>query len=343
MRDEVVVRLLVPRSATADAARRRRRADEPAASHAGPSVTRSWLRACTTAAALALGAAALAAQTFEGGIEIIEVVVTVTDRTGRLVGGLTGADFEVFDDGDAQAITHFSADRTPISLGLLLDVSDSMRGKPIVAARLAISRFVSVLLDAQDEVFVGTFNHVPHPVSPWTQPPEAVARALEARQPAGGTAIYDAVVAAVGPFNGRRHGRAALIVVSDGADTASDVTLREAQERLRRLDAFVYAIAIDEESAQRRATRVSPEALRELTGPTGGYTQVVRSAEELPEATERIALELNAQYTLRYTAPRKPDGRWHAVRVRAKPDGLVTRAGRGYFAEAPVRRRGGGG
>jgi Ca-activated chloride channel family protein len=271
-------------------------------------------------------------QRFRAGIEAVEVTVSVTDQLNRPIGGLTADQFEVFEDGYPQPITHFSAERAPVSLGVLIDVSDSMRGQPIVDARAALAHFVGDLLDDQDEVFVGSFNHVPQPISAWTRPPGELRHALDGQQPSGGTAIYDAIVASLGAFTRRDTGRAALVVISDGADTASDVTLRQAQERLRRTDAFIYAIAIDAESTQRRSTRVNPEALRDLTTPTGGYTEVVQSAADLPEATERIARELNAQYTLGYAAPRPPDGGWRTIRVRVKGEGLVTRARRGYYA-----------
>jgi Ca-activated chloride channel family protein len=293
--------------------------------------------------ALAVGlgltcAPSLRAQVFQGGIETVEVTVTVTDAAGRLIGGLTAADFELFEDGDPQPITHFTGDRLPVSLGVLVDVSDSMRGKPIVDARIALTHFVSELLNERDEVFLGTFNHAPQPLTAWTRPPTGLSGALDRHQPTGGTAIYDAMIAALGAFNSRAYGRAALVVISDGADTASNLTIRQAQERLRRLDAFVYAIAIDAESTQRRETRVNPDSLRDLTAPTGGFTQVVQSAADLPMATERIATELNSQYTLGYAAPRSADGRWRSIRVRARGAGLITRSRRGYYATREPRR-----
>ncbi len=281
----------------------------------------------------------VSAQTFRGGIETVEVTATVTDMTGRLVGGLTATDFEVFEDGDRQPITYFTGERVPVSLGVLVDISDSMRGQPIVDARAAVSHFVGTLLDVRDEVFLGAFNHTPRPATAWTRPPATLRDALDDQQPSGGTAIYDTIVASLGAFDRRGNPRGALVVISDGADTASDTTLRAARERLRRTDAFVYALAIDAESAQRRAIRVNPEALRELTAQTGGYTEVVQSAADLPSATARIADELNAQYTLGYVAPRPADGRWRSIRVRALPSGLLTRSRRGYFATPPPVRR----
>jgi VWFA-related protein len=272
---------------------------------------------------------------FRSRIDTVLVTVTVTDATGRLVTGLTKDDFEVYEDGEAQPVTQFTDARVPVSLGVLLDASDSMRGQKIVDARTALDRFVADLLAPEDEAFVASFNHLARIVVPWTMPPASLRDRLETLRPTGGTAIYDALVASAPLFERRQHPRSALVVISDGADTASDRSLQQAREVIRRTDPFVYAIAIDSADA-RASTRVNPDALREITGPSGGYTEVVRSAEELGPATERIAYELNHQYTIGYTPGRAPDGEWRNIRVRIKDRSYFARARRGYFADPPV-------
>jgi Ca-activated chloride channel family protein len=272
------------------------------------------------------------AQTFRGSVTTVEIPVTVTDTNNRLITGLSKEDFEVFEDGDPEAVTQFSDKRTSVSVGILLDISDSMRGQPIVDARSAVDRFVAELLEPEDEAFVGAFNHLPRILVPWTAPPSRLAGRLDDERPSGGTAIYDAIAASTSMFGRRQRTRAAMIVISDGADTASDRSLSQTRELLRRSDAFVYAIAIDSATEHRVSTRVSPEALREITGPSGGYTEVVRSAEDLGPATQRIAEELNSQYMLGYTTTRPQDGSWRALRVRVRHDGYIARARRGYFA-----------
>jgi Ca-activated chloride channel family protein len=272
------------------------------------------------------------APSFRAHIETVPVTVTVTDQSGRLITDLTRNDFAVFEDGIEQPVTQFTAERVPVSLGVLLDVSDSMRGQGIVDARAALDHFVGELLDMNDEAFVATFNHLPALVAPWKRPPSALRHVLDDVHPTGGTAIYDALAAFAPRFARRHNTRAALVVISDGADTASDRTLQQAREVIRRTDAFVYAIAIDESDA-RASTRVNPEALREITGPSGGYTEVVRTRAELGPATERIANELNHQYTLGYTPARSPDGTWRSIRVRIRNHDYLARSRRGYFAE----------
>jgi VWFA-related protein len=281
--------------------------------------------------------AVLPAQTFRGAVTTVEIPVTVTDSTGRLIMGLAKDDFEVYEDGDAQPVTFFSDKRTPVSVGVLLDVSDSMRGQPIVDARGAVDRFMADLLDPGDEGFIAAFNHMPRLLASWTAPPSKLAGRFDNEHPSGGTAIYDALFVATPLFQRRHMSRAALIVISDGADTASDHSLGEARETLRRSDAFVYAIAIDSTAEQRVSTRVNPEALREITGPSGGYTEVVKTFADIAPATQRIAEELNAQYTLGYAALRPQDGSWRSLRVRVKNHDYMARSRRGYFATVQPR------
>jgi VWFA-related protein len=270
-------------------------------------------------------------QVFRAGVYTVQVSVTVVDADGRLITGLGPSAFEVFEDGERQPITQFTDQRVPVSLGVMLDASDSMRGQPLVDARLAVERFVADLLEPGDQAFVGTFNHRPRILVPWTMPPSGLRARLEGERATGGTAMYDALAASAPMFERREHARAAMVVISDGADTASSRSLADARDAWRRTDAFLYAIAIDDER-ERPASRVNADALRELTGPMGGYTEVVRGAADVGPATERIARELNSQYTLGYTTPKAPDGTWRPIRVRMTGAGHFARARRGYFA-----------
>ena len=269
---------------------------------------------------------------FRAGIETVHVTVTVVDAHGRLITGLSKEDFEVFEDGTRVPVTQFSDKRVPVSLGLLLDVSDSMFGQPIVDAREAVDRFVGDLLEPGDEAFIASFNHAPRIVTMWTRPPSVLRGRLADIKPTGGTAIYDALIATSSMFGKREHTRAALVVISDGADTASDYSLMQARDAVRRTDPFIYAVAIDSGDKTRVSTRVNPDALREITGPSGGYTEVIHASGDLALATERIANELNTQYTLGYTPAKPPDGQWRAIRVRVRDKGFFARARRGYYA-----------
>ena len=275
----------------------------------------------------------------KSGVDLIVVSATVFNADGGLVTGLPREAFEIYEDGQRQAIAQFTSERVPIGLGLLLDVSDSMFGRRIVEARAAVQRFLVDLLAPSDEFFLVAFNEAPHPLTDWTRDPDTVNAALEAARPSGGTAIYDAILSALPTVERRRRQRAALVVISDGADTASDTTLRNLRTALQRSDAFVYAIAIDSPQPQPINTRVNPMALGDITNPTGGHTEVVRDSADLAGATARIAEELNSQYVLGYASPRASDGQYHSIRVRVNREGYRVRARNGYVAVPTSRRQ----
>jgi len=272
-------------------------------------------------------------QIFRSGVEVITVAATVFDADGHIAPDLPRDAFELYDDGERQAITQFTHERVPVGLGLLLDISDSMYGRRIAEARAAVSRFLFELLDPSDEFFVYGFNHAPQLVSSWTRDAALVSSRMAALQPNGGTAVYDAVITALPLFKVRNQPRAALVIISDGADTASDASVREVRSALIRSDAFVYAIAIDSPDKKPINTRVNPFALREITDDTGGRTQIVTDGAELAAATARIAEELNSQYVLGYNAPHPADGEYHSIRLRVRDGTYRVRARRGYMAE----------
>jgi len=269
---------------------------------------------------------------FQSGIEITSVTATVTDRDGHLVTGLDREVFEVFEDGVRQPITAFTRERVPVGLGVLLDESDSMFGKRIADARTAVDRFLFDLLDPADEFFLLAFNHRPHPLTGWTRAQPDLQRALDGLRPNGGTSIYDAIVGAMPLLEVRRRPRGALVVISDGADTASNISLRELRSALLRTDAFVYAIAIDPPERQAINTRVNAQALREITAETGGRTEVVQNSAQLQDATAAIAEELRSQYVLGYTSPRPADSQYHSIRVRVTGADYRVRSRTGYVA-----------
>ena len=276
---------------------------------------------------------------FQSGIELTSITATVTDRDGRLVAGLPREAFAVYEDGERQEVTHFSRERVPVGVGVLLDVSDSMFGARIQDARTAVSHFLFELLAPTDEFFLTAFNHAPRPLTGWTRVHADVERALADIRPSGGTAIYDAIVEALPMVERRARERAALLVISDGADTASTATLKDVRAALLRSDAFIYAIAIDPPDQRAINTRVNVQTLREITAESGGRTEVVHSSADLVGATARMAEELNSQYVLGYTSPRGPDGRFHSIRVTAGADYRV-RTRTGYVATPLARRKG---
>jgi Ca-activated chloride channel homolog len=307
---------------------------------------------------------------FHSGVELVNVTATVTDRAGRFVPGLTQADFTMYDDDRPVEITHFSAERVPVSLGIVLDSSGSMAGEKISHARGAIERFLDRLLDSNDEVFLCSFSRDVEVLQDWTTSRKDVSAALRRVQPDGGTAMYDALLKAVATAKGGRNRKKALVLISDGNDTISEADARDVQRVVRDAEVLIYAVGIDgdpEPAFVPRAPRfpqppipfpgprrgrprwpgffqfptigrsgggerLNAAALRELTDGSGGRTEIVRRSRDLDPATTSIADELSQQYYLGYVSPWARDGRWHTVRVEVRDRSLRVRARRGYLA-----------
>jgi VWFA-related protein len=265
---------------------------------------------------------------FRSSSELVTTAVTVRDAEGRLVTDLEQKDFIIEEDGVPQPIAQFTKERVPISLSLTLDISDSMRGQRFADARAALAHFVDSLLAPDDEAALVGFNHEARLYGAWTTERTNLRARLDGITPSGGTAMYDAVDVSVPLFDARQHPRAAILLVSDGADTASDATPTQLKQKLNRSDIFLYAIGIDSLDA-RNSTRINPFTLQELTSQGGGYTEIIRSTAELGGATERIAEELNNQYLLGYAPVKRGDGRYHTIRVRVTNDSYRVRARRG--------------
>ncbi len=188
---------------------------------------------------------------FRSNTDLINVTVTVTDENGRFVPGLNREDFVVYEDGKPQAVQQFDADRVPVSLGIALDTSGSMAGEKFQAAEAALNRFLFDLLGKKDEVFLYRFDSRPELIQGWTPDRSAVSRALGKISPRGGTAIYDTVSEAIPLAQKGTERKKALVIISDGDDTSSHVTMRDAQQLIRESEVLVYAIAIDPNATSR--------------------------------------------------------------------------------------------
>ena len=195
---------------------------------------------------------------FRTGVELINVNATVTDQSGRFVSGLTKDDFRVFDDEQPQAVTHFSAERVPVSLGIVLDTSGSMDGDKMYAAKQAIERFLVQLLDPEDEVFLYRFDNNPQLLEGWTRDKRRVSETLRRIEPRGGTALYDAVADAVHLAQQGRNKKKAVVIISDGNDTSSRTDIFAVKQLIRETEVLVYAVGIDASGSALPYSRYQP-------------------------------------------------------------------------------------
>lgn len=293
---------------------------------------RYWLSGRVAATLLLFGLAGQASHaqaTFRGGVDLVYLTVTVTDKNGRFIENLAAEDFTVLDDGKAQPIVSFSRDRVPVSLGLVLDISGSMRPEMMATARAAIRRFTHELLGAEDELFLAVFSNRTWMLQRWTTDRERVDRALADVKTQWGTAIYDAIRATLPVAGTGTHNKKVLLVLSDGDDQSSRTSLKQLQEIIRSSEVIVYALAVVDGGGGSGAGN-----LRKITDSTGGRTEVVKGFSNLHPATERLADELNRQYTIAYEAPHGQDGARHSIKVQVQQRGAVVRARSGYQAPA---------
>lgn len=195
---------------------------------------------------------------FRSGVELVNVTATVTDDSGRFVPGLRKEDFTVYDDGVRQEVSHFSSDRVPVSLGIVLDTSGSMTSDKIATAQAAIERFIYDLLGKDDELFFIEFANRPRLTQQWTKDRRLISRAVSRVNPSGGTALYDAVAEALPLANAGENRKKAVLVISDGNDSNSDISVGELRQLIRESEVMVYALGVDATGRYRSGGQASP-------------------------------------------------------------------------------------
>ena len=264
---------------------------------------------------------------FSSGVQLVEVYATVTDASGELVANLKAEDFEVFEDGQRQAISAFAFGEFPLTVALGLDRSWSMAGEPLRLAKQASQAFLRELKPV-DRSMVVAISSDAEILASLDSSRTAQAQAIAALDPWSTTALHDAIIVTLNRLE-PEPGRQALVVFSDGVDRYSATSAADVIARARRSNALVYPIAFG---------RTRPPLLAELAVLTGGRSFLLRDARELEKTLATIARELRQQYLLGYT-PAEPIVRgtreWRSIRVglRGGRPGLRVRARDGYLTE----------
>ena len=195
---------------------------------------------------------------FKSGVELINVTATVTDRSGRFYSRLRQEDFIVYEDNKEVDVTHFSAERTPVSLGMVVDTSGSMQGEKWAVAVNSIDRFFRLMSDELDEFFLYRFSANADLVADWTGDRDRLATAMRRIHPNGGTAMYDAAVEAVPMAQSGQNRKKAVVIISDGNDTSSRVGVSEVKQVVRETEVLVYAVGIDGQGQPTFTRRTPP-------------------------------------------------------------------------------------
>lgn len=274
-------------------------------------------------------------QVIKSEADLVVLPVAVTDRHGHFVSGLKQDDFHVFDDGKPQTIRLFMRDDAPVTAGLVIDCSGSMkenRDKVLEAARDFLGSS-----NAQDQIFVVNFNEtarlgLPGDV-PFTSNVSQLVSALQTGPSEGLTALYDAIDLALRHLAlGANHKRA-LIIVSDGGDDASEQNLKKTLAAVQHGSTVIYTIGL----VASDQANVNPGVLRKMAKETGGQSYFPRSAEQLPGICQQIARDLREQYTIAFLPDRTPHkAGFRKIRVTVKAPGhggLKVRSRPGYLAE----------
>ncbi|HEX9714577.1 MAG TPA: VWA domain-containing protein [Desulfurivibrionaceae bacterium] len=272
-------------------------------------------------------------------VDLVVVHATVRNHQGILVSGLGQEEFQVFEDGVPQEIKIFSREDTPVTVGLVVDNSGSMKSKRarVVAAALAFVRSSH----PEDQMFVVNFNEnvsfgLPDN-TPFTDNEDQLRVALSGVKADGMTALYDAIAAALAHLKKGKQDKKVLIVVSDGADNASQHTVAQIMAMAGQSDAIIYTLGLFEPDDPDR----NPGVLKRLARATGGEAFLPGSVQHVVPICEQIARDIRNQYTIAYVPTnRKQDGTYRAIRVKAgTPDRerLSVRTRAGYYAVAKPR------
>jgi Ca-activated chloride channel family protein len=248
---------------------------------------------------------------------LVLVPAQVTNSLGVPITDLRKEDFKVFEDGVEQPITNFSLEDAPLSIGLLFDISGSMRNKIKKSTEAAAAFFKTS--NPQDEFFLVEFGDRPKLTVPFTSDADEVYDRIAHVKPFGRTALLDAIHMAMGQMKHARNTRKALVIVSDGGDNRSRHSEREIKNAMLEGDVQVYAMGIfDTEEGPKRSIEEQngPKLLEELADLTGGREYPVTSLDDLPFISARIGNQLRNQYLLGYSpVNRERDGKYRTIHL----------------------------
>jgi Ca-activated chloride channel family protein len=265
-------------------------------------------------------------------VEVVQVTTTVTDATGLFVQGLTRDKFRVLEDGAPQKLTAFAGENIPLEVVVAVDVSESMTDA-MSTLKAAVRGFLGALRPA-DQVSLLAFNDNIFTLARRSTDPQVRLKAVDRLSPWGGTALYDAILTAIGTV-GKQPGRRALVVFTDGEDQNSVSTIKRVQTRLETSDATIYTIGLGRSVTNRTLSA----SLEHIASMSGGRAFIVDNVKELDTVFREIVEELSHQYLLSYASTNEArDGSWRKIQVDVTDKSLRVRHRQGYRAAGGKRR-----
>ena len=270
--------------------------------------------------------------TFSSDTRLVVLHASVFDKSGKLVTDLAQSAFQVYEDGKLQPIKIFKREDVPVSMGLIIDNSGSMRDKrqKVESAALALVKDSN----PQDEVFIVNFNDEAYLDTDFTSDIKEMQQGLTKIDSRGGTAMRDAIRMSIDHLKEKaKKDKKVLLVVTDGNDNASQVNLENLVKASQDSETLIYAIGLLSEEERREATRAK-RALISLTEATGGQVFFPKEATEVERIAHQVARDLRNQYTIAYTPTNTAlDGTYRTIKVTATgPGHPVVRTRSGYYA-----------
>jgi Ca-activated chloride channel family protein len=250
-------------------------------------------------------------------VDLVLVPATVTDAQNHPVTGLKKHNFSLAEDGQLQQIRYFHEEDAPISVGILLDTSGSMKKKYELACQALNQFFANANRD--DDYFVITFSEKPHVLADTTQSIESIEAELSAVVPHGGTPLLDAIYLGLSKLRHARYEKRALLIISDGGDNQSRYSSREIREIAQESDVLIYSLGIFPFSLAIEDW-TGKKLLSDISEASGGRAVFLNSPEKLPAISANMSRELRSQYVLGYRPPEgKRVGRLRRIAVKLNP------------------------
>jgi Ca-activated chloride channel homolog len=273
--------------------------------------------------------------TFKSKVDLVLVPTVVTDSADRLVTGLDKDNFEVFQDKYPQTISHLSSEDAPVSVGIVLDASGSMKDK-VDKAFEAVKTFLDDA-NPQDEAFLVTVANKPEMAAGFTHHLADIENKLVFTRAQGQTALLDAIYFSVSEMRNARQKRKALLIISDGGGNHSRYTEREVKLLVEEADVQIFAVGLYDQFPRTMEEREGPNLLSQIADVTGGRAFELDDPNDLADVVTKIGLALRNEYVLAYRPKPKPhDGRWHKIRVKLLPPKGLARlfvaSKQGYYA-----------
>jgi Ca-activated chloride channel family protein len=281
---------------------------------------------------LILAASAAFAQ-FSAETRLVVLHASVVDKRGHLVTNLKENQFKVFENGVQQPIKVFRHEDVPVSIGLLIDDSGSMREKRARVEAAAVGLVKAS--NPQDEVFIVNFNDEAYLDVPFTSDVHKMEQGLARIDARGGTAMRDAINMSIEYLKtNAKKDKKVLVVITDGNDNASGTSLEHVVQRSIQSEVLIYAVGLLGDEQRHEASKAK-RALKELTTATGGIAFFPKQIDEVNSLALEIAHDIRSQYTLAYTPPNPEDGTYRQIKVDVNAPGHpIVRTRTGYYATA---------